>query len=73
MILAIGVKRVVIIQKRTSHRTIKDITPYSASGGPAFVLEGNKVNDYIEKAHAILREKLEAGGYKIEEEFTCPG
>jgi len=46
---------------------------FSTSGTPAFALTGSFQEDYVEKAHAALREKLRAKGYVIVDEFMCPG
>ena len=46
---------------------------FSTSGAPAIALEGGELDDYIEKAHSPLRERLQAKGYVIVGEFMCPG
>jgi flavodoxin len=46
---------------------------FSTSGAPAFALDGGHVEDYVEKAHLPLREKLQAKGYTVVGEFICPG
>ena len=45
---------------------------FSTSGAPGFALDGGHV-DYVEKAHAPLRDKLQSKGYTIVGEFMCPG
>ena len=46
---------------------------FSTSGAPAFALDGGAMDDYVVKAHAPLREKLQAKGYMMADEFMCPG
>jgi len=46
---------------------------FSTSGAPAFALDGGDLEDYVEKAHLPLREKLQSKGYMIVDEFNCPG
>ena len=46
---------------------------FSTSGAPAFALDGGDLEDYVEKAHLPLREKLQSKGYTIVDEFNCPG
>ena len=46
---------------------------FSTSGAPAFALDGGGLDDYVEKAHAALREKLQSKGYTVVGEFMCPG
>jgi flavodoxin len=46
---------------------------FSTSGAPAFALDGGELDDYVEKAHSPLREKLQAKGYVILDEFMCAG
>ena len=46
---------------------------FSTSGAPAFALDGGGLDDYVEKAHSTLREKLQSKGYTVVGEFMCPG
>jgi flavodoxin len=46
---------------------------FSTSGAPAFALDGGALDDYVVKAHAPLRERLQAKGYAIAGEFMCAG
>lgn len=46
---------------------------FSTSGAPAFALDGGALDDYVETAHSPLREKLQAKGYVILDEFMCAG
>ncbi len=46
---------------------------FSTSGAPAFALDGGHLEDYVEKAHMPLRERLQSKGYTIVDEFMCPG
>ncbi len=46
---------------------------FSTSGAPAFALDGGHLEDYVEKAHLPLRERLQSKGYTIVDEFMCPG
>ena len=46
---------------------------FSTCGAPAFAFDGGHVNDYIVKAHSALKEKLQLKGYKVVNEFMCPG
>ena len=52
---------------------IKRAFIFSTSGAPAFALAGGLLEDYVEKAHLPLREKLQSKGYTIVDEFMCPG
>jgi len=46
---------------------------FSTSGAPDFALDGGQLEDYVERAHSPLREKLQSKGYVIVDEFICPG
>lgn len=46
---------------------------FSTSGAPAFAFGGGGMEDYIGKAHAALRNTLQAKGYRIAAEFCYPG
>jgi flavodoxin len=46
---------------------------FSTSGAPAFALDGGGLEDYVEKAHSALREKLQSKGFAVVGEFMCPG
>ena len=46
---------------------------FSTSGALAFALDGGGLDDYVEKAHSALREKLQSKGYTVVGEFMCPG
>ena len=46
---------------------------FSTSGAPAFALDRGGLDDYVEKAHSALREKLQSKGYTVVGEFMCPG
>jgi flavodoxin len=46
---------------------------FSTSGAPASALEGGHLDDYIVKAHAHLKKKLQSKGYMIVDEFMCAG
>ena len=46
---------------------------FSTSGAPIGLLGEEKFNEYIEKCHSELREKLQSKGYTIVDEFGCAG
>ncbi len=46
---------------------------FSTCGAPAFALDGGQIEEYVERVHAPLREKLRAKGYVIVGEFICAG
>jgi flavodoxin len=46
---------------------------FSTSGVPVSILEDKFLRDYMPKAHATLKNKLEAKGCKVLGEFICPG
>jgi len=50
------------------HVTNKNAFIFSTHGAPSIVGE-----EYVEKNHSILREKLQSKGYIIVDEFSCRG
>ena len=46
---------------------------FSTCGAPAFGVDGGHVDDYVVKAHGSLKGILEGKGYRILDEFICPG
>jgi flavodoxin len=46
---------------------------FSTCGVPAFAFDGGAVDDYVERVHTPLRERLASKGYRVVGEFICPG
>ena len=62
-----------VLADSLSQVTDKKTFLFSTCGAPAFAVDGGHVNDYIVKAHSALKEKLQLKGYKVVNEFMCPG
>jgi flavodoxin len=62
-----------VLADSLSQVTDKKTFLFSTCGAPAFAFDGGHVNDYIVKAHSALKEKLQLKGYKVINEFMCPG
>lgn len=62
-----------VLADSLSQVTDKKTFLFSTCGAPAFAFDGGHVNDYIVKAHSALKEKLQLKGYKVVNEFMCPG
>lgn len=54
---------------------VKDKTAivFSTCGAPGFAVDGGHVQDYLEKVHKEVKQKLRLKGYKVVDEFICPG
>lgn len=46
---------------------------FSTFGAPAGLYSGDRLVEFIRDNHAALREKLQAKGYTVIDEFSCPG
>lgn len=46
---------------------------FSTNGAPASLFRGSMELDQMTKNHRLIKEKLQAKGYAIVGEFTCPG
>jgi len=46
---------------------------FSTSGVPVAIFGDKFLRDYMPKAHLKLKNKLESKGYKVLDEFICPG
>jgi flavodoxin len=46
---------------------------FSTSGVPVAILGNKFLKDYMRKAHSSLKNKLEYNGYKVVDDFICPG
>ncbi len=46
---------------------------FSTFGAPAGLYSGDRLSEFIRNNHAALREKLQAKGYTVVDEFACPG
>ena len=54
---------------------VKDKTAFvfSTCGAPGFAVDGGHVQDYLEKVHKNVKEKLQFRGFRVVDEFICPG
>lgn len=46
---------------------------FSTNGAPASLFSESMSRDQMEKNHGLIKEKLQAKGYAIVGEFSCPG
>jgi hypothetical protein len=46
---------------------------FSTNGAPASLFRGSMERDQLVKNHRLIKEKLQAKGYAIVGEFSCPG
>jgi flavodoxin len=46
---------------------------FSTVGAPAFAVESGEVRGQLKENHDPIRKKLEARGFEVLGEFTCPG
>jgi len=46
---------------------------FSTYGAPTGLYKGERLSEFIRTNHLALRDKLQAGGYKIIGEFSCAG
>jgi len=51
----------------------KNAFVFSTCGAPGFAVDGGHVQDYLEKVHKAVKQKLRLKGYKVVDEFICPG
>lgn len=55
------------------HVTRKNAFIFSTCGVPGIAVEAGEFEEYVENNHSSLRAKLQAKGYVIVDEFSCPG
>jgi flavodoxin len=46
---------------------------FSTSGAPISLSDEEKFDEYAEKSHLSIREKLQSKGYRVVDEFICAG
>jgi len=46
---------------------------FSTFGAPEGLYSGERLTEFIRNNHSQLRETLEASGYTVADEFSCPG
>ena len=61
-----------LVDRLSSTSTAKAFL-FSTNGVPARFMNQDAQQAYIDQHHATLREHVHAKGYKIIDEFTCPG
>ena len=66
-------KSVLTLADKLPQASNKKAFIFSTSGAPIGLLGEEKFNEYLEKCHSELREKLQNKGYLIIDEFGCAG
>jgi flavodoxin len=66
-------KTVLSLADRLPQITDKSAFVFSTNGAPASLFRGSMEREQLVRNHRLIKEKLQAKGYTIVGEFSCPG
>ncbi|HEX3001027.1 MAG TPA: flavodoxin family protein [Methanoregula sp.] len=66
-------KSLLDLADRLPHVTGRNAFIFSTYGAPEGMYRGDRLRKFVRDNHAALREKLEARGYTVLDEFACAG